>query len=207
MQARIDATREALMSQLSPSEKEHLVAFNALRRVLPDDTLILGDMTQFVYTGSFTFPVNQPRCWHYAKRAGFCTLGCALPNAIGAKLVLPERPVAVLVGDGGFMFTLQELITAVELQLPMPIIIWNNKGLKEIEDYMVHRGIPLIGVQGINPDFVMLAQAFGAIGVRPKSVAELERAVAEALEANVPTVIELVEGEAGLLHPEPVEGS
>lgn len=196
-QARLDAVRQAVMNQLSGSEAQHVVALNAIRRALPDDTIIMGDMTQFVYSGSFAFPVNQARIWHYP--AGFCTLGCALPNAIGAKLGQPERPVAVLVGDGGFMFTLQELITAVELQLALPIIIWNNNGFKQIKDDMLTRGIPPIGVQGMNPDFIMLAKAFGARGVRPKSVGELESAVADGLEANVPTIIELVEGDAWLI--------
>ncbi len=92
-QVRIEAVRQAVMSQLSVSEKQHVVALNAIRRALPNETIIMGDMTQLVYTGSFAFPVNQPRCWHYAKRAGFCTLGCALPNGIGAKLA--QRCLAV----------------------------------------------------------------------------------------------------------------
>ena len=96
------------------------------------------------------------------------------------------------------MFTLQELITAVELQLAIPIIIWNNNGFKQIKDDMLTRDIPLIGVQGINPDFIMLARAFGARGIRPKSVGELERAVRDALAANVPTIVELVEGDVWL---------
>ena len=62
----------------------------------------------------------------------------ALPNAIGAKLALPDRPVTVLVGDGGFMFTMPELVTAAELGLSMPIVIWENGGLKQIQDDM-HR--------------------------------------------------------------------
>ena len=66
-------------------------------------------------TGGFAMPVEQPRLWHYP--AGYCTLGCGLPNGIGAKLALPEQPVVVLVGDGGFMFTVQELVTAADHSL------------------------------------------------------------------------------------------
>ena len=195
--ARVEATRQAVMEQLSTAEQQHMVGLEAVRRALPEDAIVMGDITQFVYTGSFAFPVTQPRCWHYP--AGFCTLGCGLPDAIGAKLALPDRPVAVLAGDGGFMFTVQELITAVELQLPIPIVLWNNQGLNQIKEDMISRGIPPVGVDGINPDFMLLAQAFGAHGLRPESAAALETAVAEALQAKGPTIIELIEGSEWLM--------
>jgi thiamine pyrophosphate-dependent acetolactate synthase large subunit-like protein len=85
----------------------------------------MGDICQLVYTGSFAFDVPKPRLWHYP--AGYCTLGCGLPDAIGAKLALPDTPVVTFAGDGGFMFTVQELVTAAELGLPLPIILWNNE--------------------------------------------------------------------------------
>ncbi len=195
-QERINHARQAVMQELSSVEKQHVVGLNAVRRALPEDTILMGDITQMVYTGSFAFPVNRPRCWHYP--AGFCTLGCGLPDAIGAKMVLPNRPVAVIAGDGGFMFTVQELITAVELKLSLPIILWNNGGLNQIKDDMLSRKIPPIGVTGINPDFMQLAKAFGAHGVQPNSVEELETAVADALQTPVPTIIEIVQDAAWL---------
>ena len=106
--------------------------------------------------------------------------------------------MAVLVGDGGFMFTMPELATAAEAGLGLPIIIWENGGLKQIQDDMDSRGIPRVGVEGINPDFVALAKACHCHGTAPGSEAEFRDAFVEALGADRPTVIVVREGEAWL---------
>jgi 5-guanidino-2-oxopentanoate decarboxylase len=111
--------------------------------------------------------------------------------AIGAKIAAPQRPVAALVGDGGLLFTVQELATAVELQLSLPIILWNNQGFAEIREGMNARGIPQIGVNGRNPDFMALAAAFGAVGRRPTSQESFIAAVQAALDTPTPTLIEV----------------
>ena len=195
--AEVAAVLARTLSEVSANEAQHLKTLNALRDALPADTVIMGDITQLVYTGSFAFPVELPRLWHYP--AGYCTLGCGLPNGIGAKLALPERPVVVLAGDGGFMFTVQELITASELGLALPIIIWENGGLLQIKEDMDLRDIPPVGVQGINPDFVLLAQSMGCYGVRADSMEALTTAVTEALTADRPTLIEVNQGAAWLV--------
>jgi thiamine pyrophosphate-dependent acetolactate synthase large subunit-like protein len=163
-----------------------------LRRIAPDDTIFAGDICQLVYTGAFAMPVAKPKLWHYP--AGFCTLGCGLPNGIGAKLALPDSPVAVLTGDGGFMFTAPELVSAAELRLPLPIVIWENGGYKQIEDDMRIRDIPPVGVNGINPDFVKLAAACGCFGRSPATRDAFEEAFLEAMQADRPTVILVREG-------------
>ena len=193
----VATVRQQVMSDLTPVEKQHITVLNALRKVLPDDAIIMGDIAQVVYTGCFAMPVEQPRLWHYP--AGYCTLGCALPGAIGAKLAVPERPVAAIAGDGGFMFTVQEFMTAVELGISLPIIVWNNSGLAQIRDHMNSLDIPPIGVNSQNPDFVALAKAFGGHGIRPDSLVAFEFAVAEALEARIPTLIEIQEGAGWLI--------
>jgi len=101
--------------------------------------------------------------------------------------------VVVLAGDGGFMFTVQELITAAELRLSLPIIVWNNAGLKQIRDDMTQRKIPAVGVDGINPDYLQLAAACGCKSNRPDSEATFRSAVTDALTADVPTLIEVFE--------------
>jgi thiamine pyrophosphate-dependent acetolactate synthase large subunit-like protein len=89
------------------------------------------------------------------------------------------------------MFTVQELATAAELGQSMPIILWNNDGLGQIRDDMRRAGIPAIGVDTRNPDFMLLAEAFGCEGVRPGSLGALEAAVARALTTRRPTLIEV----------------
>ena len=127
-QKRVNKLKVEITSNLSPSEKQHSEILELLSKIAPKDTIWSGDACQLVYSGSFIMPMNQPRHWFYP--AGYCALGNALPNAIGAKLAMPNKPVVVLAGDGGFMFTMPELLTAAELKLPLPIIIWENGGLK-----------------------------------------------------------------------------
>ncbi len=189
--AEVAEIRRAIRDNLTASEARHCKTLDVLRDALPADTVVMGDICQLVYTGAFAFDVSSPRQWHYP--AGYCTLGCGLPDAIGAKLALPEVPVVTFAGDGGFMFTVQELVTAAELKLPIPIVLWNNEGLKQIQDDMKAREIELVGVTGINPDFLALALSCGCHAVRIDSAESLTAAVQQALEADRPTLIEVRE--------------
>ena len=186
--------RNEIHANLSPSEMHHDEFLAVLREVAPADTIWSGDACQLVYTGAFAMPMSKPRQWFYP--AGYCALGNALPNAIGAKLARPDSPVVVLAGDGGFMFTMPELVTAAELGLAMPIIIWENGGLKQIQDDMDSREIKRVGVEGINPDFVTLAKGCHCHGVHTSSHDEFKAAFIHALKADRPTVI-VVEEQTG----------
>ena len=185
------AVRAQQDADFSDVERQHKKLLLKLRSVLPPETIMMGDIAQLVYTGSAVMPTDVPRTWFYP--AGLGTLGCALPDAIGAKIALPERPVIVLVGDGGFLFTIQELATAVEEELPIPIILWNNDSLAMIRDGMVKRGIPEIGVNPKNPDFIKIADGFGCHTAQPDNLDAFASAVVKAFEASVPTVIEVRE--------------
>jgi thiamine pyrophosphate-dependent acetolactate synthase large subunit-like protein len=189
--AEVAAIRKAIRNKLSESEVRHCKTLDVLRAALPADTIVMGDICQLVYSGAFAFDVAKPKLWHYP--AGYCTLGCGLPDAIGAKLALPDSPVVTFAGDGGFMFTIQELVTAAELKLPLPIILWNNEGLKQIQDDMKLRDIGLVGVEGINPDFIALAQSCGCHALTIDSAASLSEAVKQAFNADRPTLIEVKE--------------
>ena len=186
-EARVAALRAEIESNLGRSESQHVAVLRALGEVAPDGQVWAGDACQLVYTGAFMMPVRRPRSWFYP--AGYCALGNALPNAIGAKLARPDAPVAVLAGDGGAMFTMPELVTAAELGLALPVIIWENRGLKQIQDDMDSRGIHRVGVDGLNPDFVALARACHCHGVDAAGIGELQAAFGGALAADRPTVI------------------
>ena len=189
--AEVAGLRQQYRNNLSASEIRHCRTLDVLRDALPADTIVMGDICQLVYTGTFAFDVPKPRLWHYP--AGYCTLGCGLPDAIGARLALPDVPVVTFVGDGGFMFTVQELVTAAELKLALPIILWNNDGLKQIEDGMTLRGIEPVGVNGINPDFITLAQACRCHALTIDSAQGLKDAIDAAFKADRPTLIEVNE--------------
>ncbi len=192
----VAAIREEVSRNLTASEQQHAKFLAALSAGLPAETAYYGDTCQLVYTGAFLLPLEEPGRWHYPT--GYCTLGCGFPNAVGAKVARPDLPIVVLAGDGGVMFTIQELITAAELGLAIPLVIWDNGGLKQIQDDMRARSIPLVGVEGRNPDFVALAGSLGCHGVVATSLEHAVEAVNAGFAADRPTVIVVSEGEPWL---------
>ena len=188
--AELVSLRAAAFTATSDMEEEHYALLQAIREALPENGVLIGDMSQIVYTGCYAYPAQGQRTWHYA--GGFCTLGCAMPMAIGAKLARPELPVVALAGDGGFMFTIQELIVGAELGLPLPIVVWNNNGFGEIKSGMIATDIDPVGVEMMGPDFMALAQGFRCHGKQTSSPAELTRLVQQALQADRPTLIEVI---------------
>ncbi len=108
------------------------------------------------------------------------------------------RPVAALAGDYGYQYTVNELGTAVEHKLPLPILLWNNDALGQIRDNMVASGIQPNAVTLQNPDFMALTRAYGARAEQPDSLKALAKAISAALTADGPTVIEMTPRMAGL---------
>lgn len=187
--ARAKAILAANAAGMSTDERIHARVWAILRDAMPADTIVMGDMTQLVYTGAFSLPMQQERCWYYSGT--YCALGVALPMAIGAKIGARDRPVMAVAGDGGVMFTIGELATAVEERLALPLIVWNNFALKEIVDQMDRARMPRIGVEPQAPDFQALARSFGALAARPESAAELAEALVAAFQGDRPTLIEI----------------
>lgn len=188
---KISEHRQAIEASRSPLQEQHVRVLNALEEALPPEAIFATDMTQIAYTGNVFLGCEIPDRWLHPT--GFGTLGYAMPAAVGAKLAKPDTPVVAISGDAGFLFTMQDLATAAELELGLPIILWNNNALGQIRDDMVRSDIPEIGVVGRNPDFRKLAEAFGCGFVRPASIKELQTGVAEALERTRPTVIEVMQ--------------
>ena len=172
-----------------PLQALHMKVLSAIRRAVPDEAIFATDMTQIAYSCYSQFPAKMAR--GYLHPVGFGTLGYALPAAIGAKIARPDLPVVAIAGDAGFLFTLQELGVAVENGLPLAIVLWNNDWLQQIREGLVERGIPEIGVKGLNPDFLMLARAFGCKAERAETLAEVERLVAAAVKGPGVTLIEV----------------
>jgi 5-guanidino-2-oxopentanoate decarboxylase len=183
-------------AKMTDLEQLHARVWTILRSALPPDTIVMGDASQIVYSGSFAMPMEVERCWYYSGT--YCSLGVALPMAIGAKIGAPHRPVIAVAGDGGIMFTVNELATAVEERLALPVLVWNNDALKEIVDQMDQRQIPRIGVEPKSPDFLGLAQSLGCHATRATSAEHLATSVRDALGADRPTLIELRQDSAWL---------
>jgi 5-guanidino-2-oxopentanoate decarboxylase len=187
------AHRARIVEKFGTRTRARLAALAALRAALPADAAVFSDMTQIAYLGNYAFAAEHPGVWFHPS--GYGTLGYALPAAIGAKIAQPQRPMLALAGDFGLQFTLPELMTAVELDLTLPVVVWNNEALGQIRDDMRGAGIAPIGVVGRNPDFVALAAACGAAGMRVHGAAALGEAVRTALAAAGPTLIEAVVGD------------
>jgi thiamine pyrophosphate-dependent acetolactate synthase large subunit-like protein len=174
----------------SPRYTAELAAFmHALRAAVPRDGIVVCDQTGVNYWMEWHFPVHAPRTFLYP--IGSATLGYALPAAIGAQVARPDRPVVAVVGDGGLMFSVGELATAVKYRLPIVVVLVNDDrygAIKWLQERMFGRW----GEADLaNPDFVQLAHAFGAHGERLPGVDALPGAVAAGLRRDRPTLLEL----------------
>lgn len=186
-QQEVTDTRRRWRAEVEAERPGIVAVCDALRSALPDDTMIYSDMTQFAYVAKEVWDMPLPGHWHHPT--GFGTLGYALPAAIGGAVARRGLPTVAIAGDYGFQYTLQELGAAVELGLTLPIIVWDNAKLKEIEDNMLRAQIPPNAVIARNPDFCALPRAYGANAAAPKSLSELQSDIATALKADGPTVI------------------
>ncbi|MEM7469893.1 MAG: 5-guanidino-2-oxopentanoate decarboxylase [Pseudomonadota bacterium] len=187
--AEVAATRAKWRAQVMAERPGIVPVADALREALPPKTMIYSDMTQFAYAAKEVWDMDAPGHWHHPT--GFGTLGYALPASIGGAVARPGKPTICIIGDYGFQYTMAELATAVELKLPLPIVLWDNGKLGEIEDSMVRAQIAPNAVVQQNPDFLKLAEAFGAYAAGPESLTEFQKAVKIALAADRPTLIRI----------------
>ncbi|APX11101.1 5-guanidino-2-oxopentanoate decarboxylase [Tateyamaria omphalii] len=187
--AEIAQTRTRWRAEVDAERPGIVPVCNALRDCLPDGTMIYSDMTQFAYTAKEVWDMDRPGHWHHPT--GFGTLGYATPAAIGGAVARNGKPTMAIIGDYGFHYTMQELGVAVELGLPLPIILWDNGKLKEIEESMVRAQIAPNAVVARNPDFCKLAEAFGASSEAPHTLHDMQNAVRAAFDADGPTLIYL----------------
>lgn len=162
----------------------------AVRDALPRDGIIVQDMTMMSYRMNDSFPAYQPRSYLFPSSYG--TLGFSVPAAIGAKIGRPEAPVVAVVGDGGFQFTMQEVATAIQFEVSLPIVIFNDSTYTAVEQAMKYEfGGRTMATDLINPDYVKLADAYGIPGVRADSPAAMAEAVQAAFERRGPTIIDV----------------
>ena len=183
----VAATRQRWAAEIAAERPGIAEVCAALQDILPDDTMVYSDMTTFAYAAKEIWDMPRPGHWHHPT--GFGTLGYALPAAIGGAVARKGLPTLAIAGDYGFQYTLQELAVAVELGLPLPILLWDNGKLGEIEASMISAQIAPNAVIVRNPDFVALARAYGAYAAAPSDLGALQGAVTKAFAADGPTVI------------------
>lgn len=179
------------------ADEEHVhpdmtTLFATLQDALPGLCLI-GDSTLPAYYAVWQYGAQAVRRYfHSATGAG--TLGYAIPAAVGARRALDEEvAVVALIGDGAAQFTFMELAAAVQEELPIIVLLWNNNGYREIRAGMEAASIPAIGVAIEAPDFLAAARALGCDAERLDSPGELAAALQRARGASRPTLLELPE--------------
>lgn len=181
------AARRAARGPRWTATDERLIRI--LRDELAPDAIVVNDQTGINYWMEWHFPVLEPRTFLYP--VGSATLGYAVPAAIGAKVANPERQVIAVAGDGGFLFSVNELATAVKYRLGIVFLVLNDQrygAIKYLQEAMFGRW----GEADLaNPDFVALARAFGAEGHRVETLEDLPWALRKALGHAGPTLLEL----------------
>jgi acetolactate synthase-1/2/3 large subunit len=188
----LDELRERAQAEVAGLQPQ--AAYGAaIREALPEDTIVVSGMTQLGYWARAGFPVYRPRTFLTAGYQG--TLGYELPTGMGAQVAAPGQRVVVLVGDGGFMFNVQELATAVLHGIPVISVVFNDDGYGNVRRIQRQRFGRLIASDLHNPDFVRLADSFGMLGLRADGPDELGGALRQALDHDGPVLIEAPVGE------------
>ena len=182
VKARVAAEFQSVQPQLAYLE--------VIRAVLPRDGFFVEEICQAGFTSYFGFPVYQPRTFVVAGSQG--TLGFGFPTALGVKAAFPKRAVVAIAGDGGLMFGIQELATAVQYRLNVVTVLFNNNSFGNVlRDQQQQFDGRTLGAELMNPDFVKLAESFGVAGYRVTTPAALRSVLERALAADQPALIEV----------------
>ncbi len=163
----------------------------ALRDLMPRDAIITTEVGQNQMWAALHYDAYLPQT--FFTSGGLGTMGWGFPAAIGAKTAKPDVPVVDIAGDGSFGMTENNLATAVEEELPVIVVVLNNNVLGMVAQWQrlfYEERYSAVKLKG-NPDFVKLADAYGAEGVRTETLDEFRTAVRRATKADVPTVIDV----------------
>jgi thiamine pyrophosphate-dependent acetolactate synthase large subunit-like protein len=150
---------------------------------------VFNDPTTIAFWARSHWRTDRPRTWFVPS--GFGTLGFALPAAIGARLARPDTPSVAIIGDAGIMFTIQDLMTAVQENVPVIVVVFNDEGYGVERRHQDHLYGRRSGVDVMPPDFVALARAFGARGLLVDDLSRVGETVASVIDADGPTLIEV----------------
>ena len=194
------ASRESELRALQQASREKLSVLgpqkelsDALRGALPDDGIVVADITQVGFYTWMGFPAYRPRTLIYPGYQD--SLGYGYASALGVKVAHPRQPVVAVCGDGGFLFTMPELATAVKHGIPLVAVVFNDGAFGNVRrTQSTQFEGRLIGSDLANPDFMKLADAFGVLGLRAASARELGPAMERALAAGSPALIEVPVG-------------
>ncbi len=163
---------------------------NILREVLPSNAIVTDELSQVGFASWYGFPVYEPRTFITSGYQG--TLGSGFPTALGAKVAHPDRPVVAITGDGGFMFGVQELATAVQFGIGVVTLVFNNNSYGNVRrDQRERFEGRVVASDLVNPDFARLAESFGVGAARVTSPDHFRPALEKALAHGGPYLIDI----------------
>jgi len=190
---RVQEVKEQLKDKISGGEKDlkppRLI--KELRKILPNDAIVTTEVGQNQMWAALHFTAYKPRT--FISSGGLGTMGFGFPASIGAKVACPDRPVVDIAGDGSFRMTEQELGSSIKEKIPVTVIVLNNSMLGMVAQWQrlfYDRRYSAVEL-GSTPDFVKLAEAYGAQGTRVFSLREFSKAVRKAIKSEVTTVIDV----------------
>jgi acetolactate synthase I/II/III large subunit len=190
---RVKEAKEQLSPLLKDMPKELVpkALLTELRKLLPENGILTTEVGQNQMWSALYFSALKPRT--FISSGGLGTMGFGFPAAIGAKVACPDRPVVDIAGDGSFIMSEQELACSVTENIPVTVIVLNNSVLGMVAQWqrtLYQRRYMAVNL-GKTPDFVKLAEAYGAQGFRVGSIEEFHKAVKTALTSKVTTVIDV----------------
>ncbi|MCK1535098.1 MULTISPECIES: thiamine pyrophosphate-dependent enzyme [unclassified Bradyrhizobium] len=178
------ATAHAEIQRIQPQ----MAYLNILREVLPANAIVTDELSQFGFASWYGFPIYEPRTFITSGYQG--TLGSGFPTALGAKVANPYKPVVAITGDGGFMFGVQELATAVQFNIGVVTLVFNNNAYGNVRrDQRERFDGRVVASDLVNPDFVKLAESFGVASARVTAPDQFKAAMEKALAHGGPYLI------------------
>lgn len=190
----VEAFGESYATELLELAPEQASLVQALQQAVTPDTLLISGMTNIAYWANLMYPCTLPDT--YVTSSYFGTLGYAFPTGIGAQIGMqvsrtPARRVVALCGDGGFLYSAQEMSVLKQHNIPLVTVVFNNNTFgASLWDQTHNFGGRVIGTELLNPDFMKLADAFGITG-RHTDTAGFAGALNEALALNEPVLLEV----------------
>ena len=159
-----------------------------LSDLIPGNAVISLDVGENQWWFGRNFRMKQQR---FVMSGYLATMGFGFPGALAAKLAFPDRPVFCITGDGGFSMAMADFVTAIKYNLPVVVIILNNRqlGMIQVEQMMEH--YPNFATDLLNPDFAQYAETCGGTGIRVSRPEELAPAVERAMKLDGPVIIDV----------------
>jgi acetolactate synthase I/II/III large subunit len=190
---RVKEAKEKLSSLMTETPKDITpkALLIELRKMLPENAIVTTEVGQNQMWSALYFKALKPRT--FISSGGLGTMGFGFPAALGAKVACPDRHVVDIAGDGSFLMTEHELACSIAEDIPVTVIVLNNSVLGMVAQWqrMLYKRRYMAVNLGKTPDFVKLAESYGAQGIRVGSIPEFQAAIKKALKSKVTTVIDV----------------